>query len=93
MFQLSDVARMAGVSTASVSRVLNHPEKVSETIRVKVTKAMEELGYVRDGAARDVTPARPDAKSPRAGAHRAAGMTSERPRRRSVTSHPSNQPA
>jgi LacI family transcriptional regulator len=43
---------MAGVSTASVSRVLNHPDKVSERIRVKVTQAMEELGYVRDGAAR-----------------------------------------
>jgi LacI family transcriptional regulator len=52
MFQLSDVARVAGVSTASVSRVLNHPDKVSEAIRAKVTEAMEELGYVRDGAAR-----------------------------------------
>jgi LacI family transcriptional regulator len=52
MFHLSDVARVAGVSTASVSRVLNHPEKVSERIRTKVMLAMEELGYVRDGAAR-----------------------------------------
>ena len=37
-------------STASVSRVLNHPDKVSERIRAKVTLAMDELGYVRDGA-------------------------------------------
>ncbi|MFO7484041.1 LacI family DNA-binding transcriptional regulator [Oceanibaculum nanhaiense] len=52
MAQLSDVAKRAGVSTASVSRVLNHPDKVSARIREKVTLAMEELGYVRDGAAR-----------------------------------------
>lgn len=52
MAQLSDVAKRAGVSTASVSRVLNHPDKVSPRIRQKVTQAMEELGYVRDGAAR-----------------------------------------
>lgn len=52
MAQLSDVAKRAGVSTASVSRVLNHPDKVSARIREKVTQAMEELGYVRDGAAR-----------------------------------------
>ncbi|MBU2092143.1 MAG: LacI family DNA-binding transcriptional regulator, partial [Alphaproteobacteria bacterium] len=52
MVQLSDVAKRAGVSTASVSRVLNHPDKVSPRIREQVTLAMEELGYVRDGAAR-----------------------------------------
>ncbi|KZD11928.1 LacI family DNA-binding transcriptional regulator [Oceanibaculum pacificum] len=52
MVQLSDVAKRAGVSTASVSRVLNHPQKVSARIREQVTLAMEELGYVRDGAAR-----------------------------------------
>lgn len=52
MVQLSDVAKRAGVSTASVSRVLNHPHKVSARIREQVTLAMEELGYVRDGAAR-----------------------------------------
>ena len=54
MFHLSDVAEKAGVSTASVSRVLNHPDKVSERIRAKVSLAMEELGYVRDGAARSL---------------------------------------
>lgn len=52
MVQLSDVAKRAGVSTASVSRVLNHPERVSLEIRERVTSAMQELGYVRDGAAR-----------------------------------------
>ena len=52
MATLGDVARWAGVSAASVSRVLNYPEKVSPEIRERVMRAMGELGYVRDGAAR-----------------------------------------
>jgi LacI family transcriptional regulator len=52
MATLGDVARRAGVSAASVSRVLNHPAKVSPAVRERVTRAMGELGYVRDGAAR-----------------------------------------
>jgi LacI family transcriptional regulator len=49
---LADVARRAGVSAATVSRVLNHPVKVRPEIRERVARAMTELGYVRDGAAR-----------------------------------------
>ncbi len=49
---LADVARRAGVSPATVSRVLNHPTKVSAEIRERVAHAMTELDYVRDGAAR-----------------------------------------
>jgi LacI family transcriptional regulator len=52
MATLGDVAIRAGVSAASVSRVLNHPGKVSSGVRARVTQAMGELGYVRDGAAR-----------------------------------------
>jgi LacI family transcriptional regulator len=52
MATLSDVALRAGVSAASVSRVLNHPEKVSPEVCERVMQAMAELGYVRDGAAR-----------------------------------------
>src|SRR5258708_9425488 len=52
MVTLGDVARRAGVSAASVSRVLNHPEKVSPEVRERVGRVMHELGYVRDGAAR-----------------------------------------
>ena len=52
MATLGDVARHAGVSAASVSRVFNHPEKVSEEIRSRVMRAVEALGYVPDGAAR-----------------------------------------
>lgn len=49
---LEDVAREAGVSTASVSRVLNHAPNVSERLREKVTAAIDRLGYVPDGTAR-----------------------------------------
>jgi LacI family transcriptional regulator len=52
MASLGDVARRAGVSAATVSRVLNHPAKVSPGIRERVMRAMGELGYARDGAAR-----------------------------------------
>jgi LacI family transcriptional regulator len=49
---LADVARRAGVSTASVSRALNTPEKVSEALRARVETAVRELGYIPSGAAR-----------------------------------------
>ena len=43
--KLEDVARHAGVSTATVSRVLNSPLRVSERTRLKVEKSVAELGY------------------------------------------------
>ena len=52
MATLGDVARRAGVSPASVSRVLNHPAKVSPAVCERIMRAMGELGYVRNGAAR-----------------------------------------
>jgi len=42
---IRDVARIAGVSVASVSRYLNAPERVSEQTRDKVRAAMEKCGY------------------------------------------------
>ena len=42
---LHDVAAAAGVSTATVSRCLNFPDKVAQTTRDKVNKAVAELGY------------------------------------------------
>ena len=42
---LADVARFAGVSTATVSRCLNAPEQVQEKTRDKVLAAVAELGY------------------------------------------------
>ena len=40
-----DVAGAAGVSLATVSRVLNSPEKVKEETRTRVLKVIKELGY------------------------------------------------
>jgi DNA-binding LacI/PurR family transcriptional regulator len=47
---LNDVAARAGVSVASVSKVLNNRAGVSSENRVRVQKAMEDLGYQRRGA-------------------------------------------
>ncbi|MCX4787660.1 LacI family DNA-binding transcriptional regulator [Streptomyces sp. NBC_01221] len=49
--KLVDVARRAGVSTGTVSNVLNRPEAVAEGTRIKVETAIAELGYVRGGPA------------------------------------------
>lgn len=49
---LQDVADAAGVSTATVSRCLNQPDKVKPEMRDKINKAVRELGYVPHGAAR-----------------------------------------
>ncbi|MDL2292036.1 LacI family DNA-binding transcriptional regulator [Acholeplasma sp. OttesenSCG-928-E16] len=40
-----DVAGVAGVSLATVSRVLNNPEKVKTETRERVLKVIKELGY------------------------------------------------
>ncbi|MBK8051180.1 MAG: LacI family DNA-binding transcriptional regulator [Anaerolineales bacterium] len=40
-----DVANLAGVSYATVSRVVNNKENVAPATRVRVLAAMEELGY------------------------------------------------
>ena len=42
---IEDVAREAGVSTATVSRCINNPEQVSKNTRLKVEKVVYELGY------------------------------------------------
>lgn len=49
---MHDVAALAGVSTATVSNTLNHPEKVSFAQREKARMAMATLGYVRNESAR-----------------------------------------
>jgi len=46
-----DVARRADVSVATVSRVINHPGKVTEKTRQKVNTAMEACGYVYNALA------------------------------------------
>jgi LacI family transcriptional regulator len=49
-----DVARLAGVSTATVSRALNNPEQVDPETRDRVMKAAAKLRYVPHGAARSL---------------------------------------
>src|SRR6266702_4181296 len=49
-----EVAQLAGVSTATVSRVLAGYERVLPGTRDKVLTAVTELGYVPSGAARDL---------------------------------------
>ncbi|MEE8559891.1 MAG: helix-turn-helix transcriptional regulator, partial [Alphaproteobacteria bacterium] len=50
--RLADVAKLAGVSAATASRAINSPEKVSATLRDRVTAAVDALHYVPHGAAR-----------------------------------------
>ncbi len=48
---LSDVARLAGVSLGSASRALSVPNLVKPATLERVQRAVEQLGYVRNGAA------------------------------------------
>lgn len=50
--RVQDVARVANVSTATVSRVLNQPERVRPDVRERVRRSIEALRYTPDGAAR-----------------------------------------
>ena len=49
---LEDVARVAEVSTATVSRCLNTPEKVNEEKRLRVLSVVQRLGYSPNFGAR-----------------------------------------
>ncbi len=49
---IEDVARHAGVSTATVSRLLNGKGNVAETTAVRIYHAIEQLNYVAHAAAR-----------------------------------------
>ncbi len=51
---LRDVARFARVSTASVSRALSNPEKVSDDIRQRVLEAVQATAYTVNQAARSL---------------------------------------
>jgi DNA-binding LacI/PurR family transcriptional regulator len=51
---VTDVARRAGVSTATVSRVVNDNPRVRPEVRAAVAIAIEELGYVPNASARSL---------------------------------------
>ena len=49
---IREVAKLANVSVATVSRVFNHPETVRRETRDHVHLAADQLGYIPDSAAR-----------------------------------------
>jgi DNA-binding LacI/PurR family transcriptional regulator len=51
---IKDVAKAAGVSTMTVSRVLNRPQLVGEPTRERVQKAIRKLDYVANEMARQI---------------------------------------
>jgi LacI family repressor for deo operon, udp, cdd, tsx, nupC, and nupG len=51
---IREVAKRAGVSTATVSRVLSRPDVVSPDTRVRVLKAVERLGYAPNSVAKNL---------------------------------------
>lgn len=55
---IADVARFAGVSPKSVSRVINAEPHVSAVLRAKVEEAIGRLSYVPDTAARSLAGSR-----------------------------------
>jgi LacI family transcriptional regulator len=58
------VAKLAGVSVGTVSNVMNQPEIVATKTAERVRRAIDELGYVRNNAARQL----------RSGSSRSVGM-------------------
>ena len=80
MVTLYDVARLAAVSIATVSRVVHGQDRVREATRIRVQQAIEELGYVPDGAAQSLSRRRKDI---------IGMMCMERETRSSTTSRPS----
>ncbi|WGM48313.1 Catabolite control protein A [Brevundimonas sp. NIBR10] len=54
---ITDVARHAGVSPMTVSRVINGEKNVRESTRERVSEAIRELGYAPNAAARNLASA------------------------------------
>jgi len=51
---ITDVAHVAGVSTGTVSNVLNRPDTVSPHRRARVEEAIRELNFIPNEAARQL---------------------------------------
>lgn len=54
MTTIYDIAKFAGVSPATVSRVLNGKESVSEETKQKVLQIVEDMNYIPNAAARSL---------------------------------------
>jgi len=54
MATIKDIARHVGVSTATISHVINNTRFVSEGLREKILKAIQELNYQPNGIARSL---------------------------------------
>lgn len=51
-FTLEEIGKIAGVSRATVSRVINHHPNISDSVRRRVQEVIEETGYQPNIAAR-----------------------------------------
>lgn len=51
---IKDVANQARVAVGTVSNVLNYPDRVSQRTKDRVLAAIEELGFIRNDAARQL---------------------------------------
>jgi len=60
MITMKDVARLAGVSPITVSRVISSPEQVKPATQAKVLKAIEELNFKPNQIARSLVTNRTD---------------------------------
>ena len=58
--RIKDVAREAGVSTATVSHVINKTKYVTDRTRASVLKAIEECNYYPNAQARSLASGRTD---------------------------------
>ena len=56
---IKEVAKAAGVSVATISRVLNHPEQVQPETKTHVLAVMESLNYRPTGSPAALTSAKP----------------------------------
>ncbi|MGL5697120.1 MAG: LacI family DNA-binding transcriptional regulator, partial [Plesiomonas shigelloides] len=54
MATMKDVARLAGVSTSTVSHVINNSRFVSDEIRARIMAAVETLNYSPSALARSL---------------------------------------
>ena len=57
---IKDIAKLAGVSVATVSRVINDDTGVAEKLRNKVLQAINETGYIPNSAGRNLRKSKSD---------------------------------